>query len=75
MCAACAVSAMLCEVAGCGGSSRIRGEEIKGDEVRGEMEFDVALCQDELTERALQLTHLLPPGYIPVSTYTHNAPL
>ncbi|XP_064882799.1 glycerol-3-phosphate acyltransferase 2, mitochondrial isoform X2 [Oncorhynchus nerka] len=69
---ACAVSAMLCEVAGCGGSSRIRGEEIKGDEVRGEMEFDVALCQDELTERALQLTHLLPPGYIPPCQSSHG---
>ncbi|CAB1322114.1 unnamed protein product [Coregonus sp. 'balchen'] len=69
---ACAVSAMLCEVAGCGGSSRVRGEEIKGDEVRGEMEFDVALCQDELTERALQLTHLLPPGYMPPCQSSHG---
>lgn len=69
---ACAVSAMLCEVAGCGGSSRIRGKEIKGDEVRGEIEFDVALCQDELTERALQLTHLLPPGYIPPCQSSHG---
>lgn len=49
---ACAVSALLCEVAGCGG---------------GEMEFDVALGQEELTEKSLQLTHLLPAGYIPVS--------
>ncbi|XP_041955917.1 glycerol-3-phosphate acyltransferase 2, mitochondrial isoform X2 [Alosa sapidissima] len=48
---ACAVSAMLSEVACCGDV--------------GEMEFDVALCQDELTDRALQLTHLLPAGYIP----------
>ncbi|XP_046727000.1 glycerol-3-phosphate acyltransferase 2, mitochondrial isoform X2 [Silurus meridionalis] len=47
---ACAVSALLCEVAGCGG---------------GEMEFDVALGQEELTEKSLQLTHLLPAGYIP----------
>uniref|UniRef100_A0A3B4WSN3 Glycerol-3-phosphate acyltransferase 2, mitochondrial n=1 Tax=Seriola lalandi dorsalis TaxID=1841481 RepID=A0A3B4WSN3_SERLL len=45
---ACAVSAMLCEVA-----------------VRGDMEFDVVLCQSELTERALQLCHLLPPGFVP----------
>ncbi|XP_062399976.1 glycerol-3-phosphate acyltransferase 2, mitochondrial isoform X2 [Sardina pilchardus] len=49
---ACAVSAMLSEVACCGDM--------------GEMEFDVALCQEELTDRALQLTHLLPAGYIPV---------
>ncbi|XP_031426063.1 glycerol-3-phosphate acyltransferase 2, mitochondrial [Clupea harengus] len=48
---ACAVSAMLSEVACCGDV--------------GEMEFDVALCQEELTDRALQLTHLLPAGYIP----------
>ncbi|XP_060787281.1 glycerol-3-phosphate acyltransferase 2, mitochondrial isoform X2 [Neoarius graeffei] len=47
---ACAVSALLCKVAGCGG---------------GEMEFDVALGQEELTEKSLQLTHLLPAGYIP----------
>ncbi|KAL2092499.1 hypothetical protein ACEWY4_012297 [Coilia grayii] len=48
---ACAVSAMLREVACCGDV--------------GEMEFDVALCQEELTDRALQLTLLLPAGYIP----------
>ena len=54
--AACAVSAMLSEVACCGDV--------------GEMEFDVALCQEELTDRALQLTHLLPAGYIPVR-HTH----
>ncbi|KAM9475789.1 glycerol-3-phosphate acyltransferase 2, mitochondrial isoform 1-T6 [Clarias gariepinus] len=47
---ACAVFALLCEVAGCGGE---------------EMEFDVALGQEELTEKCLQLTHLLPAGYIP----------
>ncbi|XP_049341614.1 glycerol-3-phosphate acyltransferase 2, mitochondrial isoform X3 [Astyanax mexicanus] len=51
---ACAVSAMLREAAGCGG---------------GEMEFDVALGQEELTEKSLQLTHLLPVGYtIPCQT-------
>uniref|UniRef100_A0A3B4TE99 Glycerol-3-phosphate acyltransferase 2, mitochondrial n=1 Tax=Seriola dumerili TaxID=41447 RepID=A0A3B4TE99_SERDU len=33
--------------------------------VRGDMEFDVVLCQSELTERALQLCHLLPPGFVP----------
>ncbi|XP_063051453.1 glycerol-3-phosphate acyltransferase 2, mitochondrial [Engraulis encrasicolus] len=48
---ACAVSAMLREVACCGDV--------------GEMEFDVALCQEELSDRALQLTLLLPAGYIP----------
>uniref|UniRef100_A0A8C4IJZ4 Glycerol-3-phosphate acyltransferase 2, mitochondrial n=1 Tax=Dicentrarchus labrax TaxID=13489 RepID=A0A8C4IJZ4_DICLA len=47
---ACAVSAMLCEVAGSGVS---------------DMEFDVVLCESELTERALQLCHLLPPGFMP----------
>lgn len=52
VCVACAVSALLCEMAGCGG---------------GEMEFDVALGQEELTEKSLQLAHLLPAGYIPVS--------
>nr|XP_046243855.1 glycerol-3-phosphate acyltransferase 2, mitochondrial isoform X2 [Scatophagus argus] len=54
---ACAVSAMLCEVAG---SCDMDGEEVKGD-----VEFDVVLCQSELTERALQLYHLLPPGFVP----------
>uniref|UniRef100_A0A8C2WR86 Glycerol-3-phosphate acyltransferase 2, mitochondrial n=1 Tax=Cyclopterus lumpus TaxID=8103 RepID=A0A8C2WR86_CYCLU len=48
---ACAVSAMLCEVV-CSG-------------VNGDMEFNVVLCQSELTERALQLCHLLPPGFMP----------
>uniref|UniRef100_A0A665T5A8 Glycerol-3-phosphate acyltransferase 2, mitochondrial n=1 Tax=Echeneis naucrates TaxID=173247 RepID=A0A665T5A8_ECHNA len=48
---ACAVSSMLCEVA------------ISG--VKSDLEFDVVLCQSELTERALQLCHLLPPGYMP----------
>uniref|UniRef100_A0A3B5QB70 Glycerol-3-phosphate acyltransferase 2, mitochondrial n=1 Tax=Xiphophorus maculatus TaxID=8083 RepID=A0A3B5QB70_XIPMA len=51
---ACAVSAMLCEVVFSG------GEEVKGD-----MEFDVVLGQSELTEKALQLCHLLPPGIMP----------
>uniref|UniRef100_A0A3Q2DSK4 Glycerol-3-phosphate acyltransferase 2, mitochondrial n=1 Tax=Cyprinodon variegatus TaxID=28743 RepID=A0A3Q2DSK4_CYPVA len=48
---ACAVSAMLCEVVLCG--------------VSGDMEFDVVLGQSELTEKALQLCHLLPPGFMP----------
>ncbi|TSO88087.1 Glycerol-3-phosphate acyltransferase 1, mitochondrial [Bagarius yarrelli] len=32
----------------------------------GEMKLDVALGQEELAEKSLQLTHLLPAGYIPV---------
>ncbi|KAJ3603680.1 hypothetical protein NHX12_028424 [Muraenolepis orangiensis] len=51
---ACAVSAMLCEVAGTG---------VRVD--RGDMEFDVALCHRQLTQRTLQLCHLLPPGFVP----------
>ncbi|XP_044051980.1 glycerol-3-phosphate acyltransferase 2, mitochondrial isoform X2 [Siniperca chuatsi] len=62
---ACAVSAMLCEVASSGVSSRVRSDGVDGDEVKGDMEFDVVLCQSELTERALQLCHLLPPGFMP----------
>ncbi|CAJ1069119.1 glycerol-3-phosphate acyltransferase 2%2C mitochondrial isoform X2 [Xyrichtys novacula] len=62
---ACAVSAMLCEVACSGVSSRVRSDGVDGEEVKGDMEFDVALCQSELTERALQLCHLLPPGFMP----------
>ncbi|XP_034547678.1 glycerol-3-phosphate acyltransferase 2, mitochondrial isoform X2 [Notolabrus celidotus] len=62
---ACAVSAMLCEVACSGVSSRVRSGGVDGEEVKGDMEFDVALCQSELTERALQLCHLLPPGFMP----------
>ncbi|XP_068581670.1 glycerol-3-phosphate acyltransferase 2, mitochondrial [Cebidichthys violaceus] len=54
---ACAVSAMLCEVVGSGG--------VDGEQVNSDMEFDVVLCQSELTERALQLCHLLPPGFMP----------
>ncbi|KAJ8263550.1 hypothetical protein COCON_G00160070 [Conger conger] len=50
---ACAVSSMLSEVAHCGGGGG------------GEMEFDVALCQEELTEKALQLCYLLPLGHHP----------
>ncbi|XP_037391938.1 glycerol-3-phosphate acyltransferase 2, mitochondrial isoform X1 [Pygocentrus nattereri] len=55
---ACAVSAMLREVAGCGGG--------------GEMEFDVVLGQEELTEKSLQLTHLLPVGLIPPCQTAHS---
>lgn len=77
---ACAVSAMLCEVAVSGVSSRVRSDGVDGDEVKGDMEFDVVLCQSELTERALWLCHLLPPGFMPVSlnsnhTHTHTHPV
>ncbi|XP_047236821.1 glycerol-3-phosphate acyltransferase 2, mitochondrial isoform X2 [Girardinichthys multiradiatus] len=62
---ACAVSAMLCEVVLSSVSSRLRTDGVKGEEVRGDMEFDVVLSQSELTEKALQLCHLLPPGIMP----------
>lgn len=73
---ACAVSAMLCEVAHSGVSSSVRSD-VEGVEVKGDTEFDVVLCQSELTARALQLCHLLPPGFMPVSlnsylTHTHT---
>ncbi|KAL7884103.1 hypothetical protein AOLI_G00068730 [Acnodon oligacanthus] len=55
---ACAVSAMLREAAGCGGG--------------GEMEFDVVLGQEELTEKSLQLTHLLPVGLMPPCQTAHS---
>ncbi|KAG1930932.1 glycerol-3-phosphate acyltransferase 2, mitochondrial [Pimephales promelas] len=55
---ACAVSAMLSEVVGCGG-----GED---------QEFDVVLGQEELTDKSLQLTHLLSPGYIPPCQNAHS---
>uniref|UniRef100_I3KAL4 Glycerol-3-phosphate acyltransferase 2, mitochondrial n=1 Tax=Oreochromis niloticus TaxID=8128 RepID=I3KAL4_ORENI len=61
---ACAVSAMLCEVAHSGVSSSVRSD-VEGEEVKGDTEFDVVLCQSELTARALQLCHLLPPGFMP----------
>ncbi|MBN3294972.1 GPAT1 acyltransferase, partial [Amia calva] len=48
---ACAVSAMMREVVSCAG-------EEDGDVV-------VALCEDQLTERALQLCHLLPRLLLP----------
>nr|XP_020449481.1 glycerol-3-phosphate acyltransferase 2, mitochondrial-like [Monopterus albus] len=69
---ACAVSAMLCEVAISGISSRVRSDGVDGDRVRGDMEFDVVLCQSELTERALQLCHLLPPGFMPPCQSSHS---
>ncbi|XP_077078828.1 glycerol-3-phosphate acyltransferase 2, mitochondrial isoform X1 [Siphateles boraxobius] len=55
---ACAVSAMLSEVVGCGGC--------------GDQDFDVVLGQEELTEKSLQLTHLLSPGYIPPCQNAHS---
>ncbi|KAF0034075.1 hypothetical protein F2P81_014141 [Scophthalmus maximus] len=62
---ACAVSAMLCEVVASGISSSIGSDGVDGEEVRGDVEFDVVLCQSELTEHALHLCHLLPPGFMP----------
>ncbi|KAM8866694.1 glycerol-3-phosphate acyltransferase 2, mitochondrial isoform 1-T1 [Synchiropus picturatus] len=61
---ACAVSAMLCEVVS-SGVSRVRKCGVMAEEVEGDMEFDVLLCQDKLTERAQLLCHLLPPGFVP----------
>lgn len=74
---ACAVSAMLCEVAGSGVSSRVKSGDVDEEEMKGDPEFDVVLSQSELTERALQLSHLLPPGFIPVSgnRYHSSKPL
>ncbi|KAG7273149.1 hypothetical protein CRUP_034547 [Coryphaenoides rupestris] len=65
---ACAVSAMLCEVAGGAvSSSRVHGQEVKGD-----MEFDVVLCEAQLTQHSLQLCHLLPPGFLPPCQSSYN---
>lgn len=58
---------MLCEVVASGVSSRVKSGSVDGEKVKGDMDFDVVLCQSELMERALQLCHLLPPGYLPVS--------
>ncbi|XP_064209945.1 glycerol-3-phosphate acyltransferase 2, mitochondrial [Anguilla rostrata] len=61
---ACAVSAMLSEVARCGGGGGGAGAGGGGGGGGGgEMEFDVALGQEELTEKALQLCYLLPLGH------------
>ncbi|KAF3851277.1 hypothetical protein F7725_013049 [Dissostichus mawsoni] len=62
---ACVVSAMLCEVVSSGVSSRVRNDGVDGEQVSGDMKCDVQLCESELTERALQLSHLLPPGFLP----------
>ncbi|KAM3611617.1 uncharacterized protein V6R79_021397 [Siganus canaliculatus] len=69
---ACAVSAMLREVVTSGVSSRVRSGGLDGEEVKDDMEFDVVLCQSELTERALQLCHLLPPGSMPPCQSTQS---
>ncbi|XP_029016740.1 glycerol-3-phosphate acyltransferase 2, mitochondrial [Betta splendens] len=61
---ACAVSAMLREVAASGVSSRVRTDGVDGEEVKGDLELDVVLCHSQLTEKALQLCHLLPPGSV-----------
>ena len=74
LCAACAVSAMLSEVAASGVSHRVRRGGPYSEEVRGDMEFDVALCETRLTQRSLQLCHLLPPGFIPVSWCSRHVP-
>ncbi|KAK1892772.1 Glycerol-3-phosphate acyltransferase 2 mitochondrial [Dissostichus eleginoides] len=58
---------MLCEVVSSGGSSRVRNDGVDGEQVSGDMKCDVQLCESELTERALQLSHLLPPGFLPSS--------
>ncbi|MBN3317500.1 GPAT2 acyltransferase, partial [Atractosteus spatula] len=55
---ACAVSSMLSEAVLCANES--------------EMEFDVSLCQEELTERALQLCHLLPDIVLPPCQSAHS---
>ncbi|XP_029999126.1 glycerol-3-phosphate acyltransferase 2, mitochondrial [Sphaeramia orbicularis] len=62
---ACAVSAMLSQIANSGVSGRVRSDGVEGDGVKGDLEFDVALCRSELTEHALRLLHLLPPGFTP----------
>lgn len=66
---ACAVSAMLCEVVV---SSSVRRGHAHQEEAKVEMEFDVVLCQSELTDRALQLLLLLPPGFQPVSLHSYH---
>lgn len=70
---ACAVSAMLCEVVAASGvSSRVKSSGADGEKVKGDIDFDVVLCQSELMERALQLCHLLPPGFLPVSLNSYH---
>lgn len=63
---------MLCEVVASGVSSRVKSGSVDGEKVKGDMDFDVVLCQSELMERALQLCHLLPPGFLPVSLNSYH---
>lgn len=63
---------MLCEVVASGVSSRVKSGSVDGEKVKGDMDFDVVLCQSELMERALQLCHLLPPGVMPVSLNSYH---
>lgn len=70
---ACAVSAMLCEVVASGVSSSMKSGSVDGEKVKGDMDFDVVLCQSELIERALQLCHLLPPGFLPVGLNSYHS--
>lgn len=70
---ACAVSAMLCEVVASGVSSSVKSGSVDGEKVKGDMDFDVVLCQSELIERALQLCHLLPPGFLPVGLNSYHS--
>ncbi|KAK5870970.1 hypothetical protein PBY51_003874 [Eleginops maclovinus] len=62
---ACVVSAMLCGVVCSGIGNRVTSDSVDGERVSGDIEFDVLLSESELTERALQLSHLLPPGFLP----------
>lgn len=70
---ACAVSAMLCEVVASGVSSSVKSGGVDGEKVKGDLDFDVVLCQSELIERALQLCHLLPPGFLPVGLNSYHS--
>lgn len=70
---ACAVSAMLCEVVASGIGSSVKSGGVDGVKVEGDMDFDVVLCQSELIERALQLCHLLPPGFLPVGLNSYHS--
>lgn len=63
---------MLCEVAASGVSTRVNSGTVDGEKVKGDMDFDVVLCQSELMERALQLCHLLPPGFLPVGLNSYH---
>lgn len=68
---ACAVSAMLRDVAGsC--VSHVRSNGVDREEVNGDMEIDIVLCQSELIKRTLQLCHLLPPGFMPPCQPSHS---